>query len=690
MGDDGVPIRTYILTNVKAEEVSLSGTKTWQKPESVEGIDLPEVTIQLEVKDSTGEVVEDLTQTETVSAANGWDYRFDGVPLKDAAGEYNTFSITEVLPEDLEGVSVTQVSATDNQNGGVDFVNRWNELVTLNLEKAWDDTGRESLRPDSVTFQVTGKAGGTTVSQATVTLTAAEDWKARATGLPRWYYTDDGTATEIEYTVTENIVNGYKLTGTVRTPESGYTDRAATWTLTNAVSINMVHVVVQKSWLSETNSPVDIVLKGDLGVYERTWTETLSEENDWKTDWYLPASTEVNGVRTEYVWSVQETVPEGWELVETRRSEKPTSSDELTITFTLVNTRRTTVAISGQKLWQNPGSVEDSDLPDVTVTLRVLKNGETVDTQTTQVTADTGWAYTFANVPTVDTDGTAYTYEITEPETIPVEGGAVTQVKADSNATGGVDFTNRWQEYVTVKLTKVWKDAGYEGLRPDSIAVQVNGTVSGSTVSQTSVRLTAADDWKKEAAGLPRWYYAQDGTITEIEYSVSEETVSGYKAASVTEEGGRSFIITNEIDTIDVSGRTLWQKPAEAGLPDKVTVTLKVQKNGETVLTLTCDATAANGWTYSFANVPAAITEDASYSYDITAPQQMTVTDGVYSQLSAVPNDTNGVDFTYRLQKSVAIKLSKVWVDEDNLYGSRPDQILFHVVTTVGDEVIQE
>ena len=164
----------------------------------------------------------------------------------------------------------------------------------------------------------------------------------------------------------------------------------------------------------------------------------------------------------------------------------------------------------------------------------------------------------------------------------------------------------------------------------------------------------------------------------------------GYKAASVTKEDERSFIITNEIDTIDVSGRALWQKPTEAGLPDKVTVTLKVQKAGETISTLTSDATAANGWTYGFVNVPAVAADGTSYSYDITAPDQMTVTDGVYSQYSAVDNDTHGKDFTYRLQESVAIQLSKVWKDEDDRYGTRPDQILFHVVTTVDGEVTQE
>ena len=515
MGEDGVPIRTYTLTNVKADEVSLAGTKTWQRPEGVEIDSMPEVTIRLEVKDSDGETVEDLTQTKTVSAANGWDYQFDGVPLKDVAGEYNTFSITEVLPEDLDGVSVTQISATDNQKGGVDFVNRYNELLTLDLEKQWDDAGHESLRPNSVTFQVIGKAGDTTVSQTAVTLTAADGWKAQATDLPRWYYTDDGTATEIVYTVTENSVKGYKLTNTARTPESGYTDHAATYALTNTSTINWVNLVVEKSWLGGSgDESVDIVLKGTCYFpeydYEYEWsdTATLNKDNGWTASWSRPSYAKVNDVRKELNWTLEETLPDGWELVEKTCTEQADTGDQLNITFTLVNTRETITAISGKKLWQKPGSVEDSDLPDITVTLRVLKNGETVTTRTTQATADTGWTYSFANVPTVDTDGTAYTYQITEPETIPVEGATVTQVKAEGNAKGGVDFTDRWQEYVTVKLAKVWKDEGNESLRPDSVTVQVNGTASGSTVSQTSVKLTKADDWKAEPGGLPRWYYA--------------------------------------------------------------------------------------------------------------------------------------------------------------------------------------
>ena len=84
----------------------------------------------------------------------------------------------------------------------------------------------------------------------------------------------------------------------------------------------------------------------------------------------------------------------------------------------------------------------------------------------------------------------------------------VTQVKAEANSTGGVDLTDRWQEYMTVSLVKIWEDTGKESLRPDSITLQVNGLVSDETLSQTTVTLTAAEGWKKDVLSLPRWYYA--------------------------------------------------------------------------------------------------------------------------------------------------------------------------------------
>ena len=76
-----------------------------------------------------------------------------------------------------------------------------------------------------------------------------------------------------------------------------------------------------------------------------------------------------------------------------------------------------------------------------------------------------------------------------------------------------MDLTDRWQEYLSFDIVKVWDDADHEDLRPDTLTADLIGMVNGGRISEESVELSAEEGWKKTVTGLPRWYYV-DGVAS--------------------------------------------------------------------------------------------------------------------------------------------------------------------------------
>ena len=221
----------YTLTNT-VETTTISGTKTWQKPDTVEA---PEVTVTLQLL-LKGVSVD--TMTAVANEANGWTYTFEKVPVKDPkTGTAYTYQFTESVPKQADG-SFAQVSSEKNITGGMDFTNRWYALKDVTIRKLWDD-GNDSagVRPASVTVRVTGGS-----VDKTVTLTAAENWETTVTDLPVWQYSATGKASKIVYTVTEDAVAGYEA-GTVASDTDG-----TTFTVTNTLSPATKTISGKKLW----------------------------------------------------------------------------------------------------------------------------------------------------------------------------------------------------------------------------------------------------------------------------------------------------------------------------------------------------------------------------------------------------------------------------------------------------------
>ena len=682
--------------------------------------------------------------------------------------------------------------------------------------KVWDDEeDSKELRPDSVTVTVTSSDDD--ADDQELELNEENSWQAELTDQDRWQYSDDGQAAEITWTVSEEQVEDYEEPVIEREPEEGFTDGTVTWTVTNSLTPNRQTVSGRKLWQKPESAPLPekltvtlkVQLEGETiengvlttdatadsdwtytfenvpihdsegraytyditealpitvaggsyvpvesvknetnGVdFTNRWLETvtidlvkvwndeddaaglrpdsvtltvtasvdgteigsntaeLSEDTDWKAQLTGMPRWQYNddGEPVEITYTVTEEQVSNYEKPVTER-EPEEGYNDAAVTYTVTNTLKPTkVTVSGKKLWQKP---ESAPLPNsVTVVLEVLLDGETIEngTFTAKATGDNDWTYTFENVPTRDEEGHEYTFQFSE-QAIMVEGGTYALVEQWDNDTRGRDLVNRWQEQLSLILVKQWDDNdNSEQLRPETVTMQVKGTVDGKEVSSKTVTLAADTEWETIVPGLARWYYTEDGEPVEITYDVTEDDVPEYQMKGVVREPETgyddqmaTYTVTNALAPIPyptVSGKKIWQKPEEAPYPDSVAVTAEVLLDGKVVpgQTRTVYMTAENGWTYSFTDLPYKDRVTGKiYTYRLSENSPVKVGNGFYDKVEERENETGGIDFVNQWKEGILITLNKVWVDEDNLYGTRPEKIVFHVVTKVNGEMIEE
>ena len=205
-------------------------------------------------------------------------------------------------------------------------------------------------------------------------------------------------------------------------------------------------------------------------------------------------------------------------------------------------------------------------------------------------------------------------------------------------------------EKITVSGAKTWNDAeNQDGKRPESITVHL--LADGTEVAKKTV--TAADEWKWSFDGLDKYAAGK-----EIAYTVTEDAVTDYETAV----DGYNITNTHTPEKITVSGEKTWNDAENQDGKRPESITVHLLADGTEVGKKT--VTAADEWKWSFEGldkyaagkeIAYTITEDAVTEYD-------TAVDGY--------NITN----TY-LPETVRLTVRKVWVDQDDKDGIRPDSV---------------
>ena len=417
-------------------------------------------------------------------------------------------------------------------------------------------------------------------------LNAGNGWKGTFDDLRKY---KAGTADEIAYTVKEDPVANYD--GSV----DG--DAASGFTITNT-NTETVKVPVEKKWVGPAGSEVTVRLLADGADTGRELK--LNAGNGWKGS--FDGLPKYNADGSEIAYTVTEAEVSG---VDGSKYGTAVAGDAAS-GFTITNTNKETVDISGTKSWEDD---DDRDgVRPASITVNLMRDGAKADSKTVTPDASGMWAYAFTGLPKYDpADGHEYAYTVTEE--------AVPNYETSVN---GTDITNSYTPGKTsVTVTKAWADANdQDGIRPASVKAQLyaDGKPLGAPVE-----LSEANGWTHTWTGL---FMKEAGK--DVAYTVEEASVPKGYEASVAGDATAGFTVTNthEPETVSVPVEKRWV----GGEGGEVTVRLLADgKDAGKSLKLN----AGNNWKGSFDGLPAfkdgkriayAVAEDAveGYSSEVT------------------------------------------------------------------------
>ena len=283
-----------------------------------------------------------------------------------------------------------------------------------------------------------------------------------------------------------------------------------------------------------------------------------------------------------------------------------------------------TTSISVEKVW-NDNDNQDGVRPasiKVKLYMKILDNNIAVaNKEPLELNASTFWKAEFKDLPKY-AKGIEIKYivkEVNEQADATIKGTEYKVAYDDPiiNENGKyIKITNRYTPKTTsVSVEKVWEDKNnQDGVRPDSINVQLYKTVGTTTTSVEKVKLTNSKlthTWTE----LPQY---EKGT--EIKYTVRELDSNGnpledgkqingksgtkYTVKYTTDENGKQ-IITNTYKrvTTSVSGTKTWVDYDNKYNSRPESITINLLANGEKVDSKTI--TPQNGsWTYEFEGLP--------------------------------------------------------------------------------------
>ncbi|MBR2792400.1 MAG: Cna B-type domain-containing protein [Erysipelotrichaceae bacterium] len=642
---------------------SVKVTKSWSDANNQDGIRPTSVKVQLMVgTENQGDPVE-------LSETNSWTYTWTGLD-KNKDGVAIAYTVTEVTDSVItgtDGPGTYKFEVTGSQANGYVVTNTHTPEVTeRTVKKEWSDVNnQDGIRPGSVTMLL--KNGDKTV--ATVTLPTEDGkWEATVDKLPKYA----GTTTEINYTWVESPVpTGY---------EDTYAVSDNTTTVTNTHIPEVTTVTVTKVWDDNENQDgirpetVQIKLLADGKDYTGE-NATVTLPIDGKLTYTWEDLPEYTGSTTPVAYTVEEVktaVITGTDGPGTYKFEVTgTQADGYKVTNT--HTPETT-EIEVKKVWSD-ASNQDGKRPD-SVTYQIyagtVKVEGTLATVTLSGNGDT-WTAKVSGLPKYAGTTTPIDYsvkelngttELADGGTLPGKDGAEYTVAYTDKLIVTNSYTPEETERTVVKK---WDDNdNQDGFRPESLTVDLyaDGTKVGS------VTLNASNSWTDTISKLPVYnngtkitYSWVEQLPADVDYSKSGEVVEGTKTT-----------ITNKHtpDQTSVSVEKIWDDADDQdGLrPTSVTVQLMVGEDniGDAVV-----LSAENEWKYTWTELDKrADGEIIQYTVkEVEVPKGYEV---------AIENKGAEGSFDYKVTnkhtpEKTTFTATKVWADDDDRDGVRPDSI---------------
>ena len=544
------------------------------------------------------------------------------------------------------------IKTSINQNHETSFVISNTSKVTLKIlerqkinitgTKTWnDDNDRDGKRPDSITVIL--RAGNKEIQRKIVT--KDNNWSYTFENLYKYEKGHENDSEyEISYTVEEQKVEGY--TTSVDNNNN----------ITNTHEIEKTQISGTKTWVDNNNqdgkrpNKIVVELYAD-GEYVTSQEVTVNDNWTYK---FTNLNKYNNGKKITY--TVKEQKVEGY-------TTSVDNNNNITNTHEIEKTQ-----VVGKKSWVD--SNDKDGLRPESIKIILKANGKEVASKVISA-SDKGdnsneWIYSFTDLDMYK-DGEKIIYTVDE-EVDSKTKEHYTKSYDENNKNIIVNTHN--PKDVTVKGTKTWDDNNnQDGKRLDEITVNLKGMIGDEVVVEKSTKVSEYTNWTFSFKGLPEY---SKGKL--INYTISENAVKDYNTSIVYDAAKDSYEITNTHtpETINISGTKTWEdKDNQDGIrPESITITLYDHLGKEVGETT---ATEKTNWTYTFDNLPKyANGKEIKYTVKET------------SQINGYETIVKDFDITNRhTPETVSYKVTKVWNDNNNQDGIRPDSITVRIVGVI-------
>ena len=529
-------------------DVTINVNKNWQDNDNQDGKRPEKITVEL-YRNNENEPI----KTVTIDASSDWKYVFSKLPKYDEDKNEITYRVVEETVPEYD----TEYEISDN---GVEIYNHHTpEKVSVEGSKTWnDEENQDGKRPSSITVRLF--ADGTEVTSKIVT--ANDNWSWSFTGLDKY-----NSGTEIVYTISEDTVADYT------TVVDGYN-------ITNTHTPEKISISGSKTWDDADNQdgkrPESITVRLFADGTEVT-SKTVTANDNWS--WSFTGLDKYNS-GTEIVYTISEdtvadytTVVDGYNITNTHTPEK--------------------ISISGSKTWDD-ASNQDGKRPS-SITVRLLADGRVVSHK--KITEKDNWSWNFEDLPVYE-KGEKITYTIKEDSVENYE------TKLD-----GYNIINTHKtETTSVSGTKTWNDNNnQDGVRPDSITVELLKTVNGTTTSmgENYKQVLTGNKLDYSWSNLPVYEAGERITYTVKEVGEEKGKIAGKNGKEYkVEYDSTGMNITNsyEPEKTEVSGRKTWVDYDNKYNSRPESITINLLADGRVVSHK--KITEKDNWSWNFEDLP--------------------------------------------------------------------------------------
>lgn len=253
-------------------------------------------------------------------------------------------------------------------------------------------------------------------------------------------------------------------------------------------------------------------------------------------------------------------------------------------------------------------------------------------------------------------------------EQIPIEENGSTY-KYDNSSTINIAIGNKnylkesntvstYVERQNIPILKIWNDFdNLYGSRPDSISVNL---YKNDEVISTK-EITEKENWKGQFTDLD----VQDDEGNYIQYRMDDK-VDGYN--SVFENG---YLINELNNKTSISGEKTWRdNDNELGeRPEAIIINLYQKEGNDELLINTVEVTEADNWQYSFNDLDKYTNNGKEYSYRVDEEEVPK-----YKKIIEGNNIINSYIGETRIEGE------KIWQDQDNQAGKRPNKVTVNLL----------